>query len=474
MRPAGGPGTTSRTFARVSGTGVQSTVLEDEPTAEPATIAGPVATTPSLRLVFSVDRVCFADFPVEGRLAAGRAVQGALDIKLEGDARLSRQHAVLVTEKGRLRLENLSQRGCLVNGATVEGACSLYDGDVVRMGDSFFVVRHQPDNLRDHEVSGVLGRAPSMIQLRGLLHVVGPTKASVVLLGETGSGKDVAARALHEQSGRRGAFVAVNCAAIPENLAESQLFGHKAGSFTGAQKDHTGYFRQADGGTLFLDEVGELPLSLQPKLLRVLDEGQVFAVGASTGVPVDVRLVTATNRHIANEVEQGTFRADLFARLAEITISLPPLRARKEDVLLLLVRALPEGVSLSPALVSALLLHHWPFNVRELMKIATELEVKAQGRPVLDVDLLEGRLLGPQPGGGTGPVATPAPVELPRAERVPAPKREEPAPSKEDLERLLAAHRGKVSDVARATGRSRTQVYRWLEQHGFDLKQFRA
>ncbi|MCC7111968.1 MAG: sigma 54-interacting transcriptional regulator, partial [Deltaproteobacteria bacterium] len=287
-------------------------------------------------------------------------------------------------------------------------------------------------------------------------------------------GKDVAARALHEQSGRRGAFVAVNCAAIPENLAESQLFGHKAGSFTGAQKDHTGYFRQADGGTLFLDEVGELPLSLQPKLLRVLDEGQVFAVGASTGVPVDVRLVAATNRHIAKEVEQGTFRADLFARLAEITISLPPLRARKEDVLLLLLRALPEGVSLSPALVSALLLHHWPFNVRELMKIATELEVKAQGRPVLDVDLLEGRLLGPQPGGGPGPVATPAPVELPRAERVPAPKREEPAPSKEELERLLAAHRGKVSDVARATGRSRTQVYRWLEQHGFDLKQFRA
>ena len=450
-------------------------MLEDDPTAEPATVAGPIATTPTVRLVFSADKVCRTDFPIEARCAAGRSVQGADDVKLDGDARVSRQHAVFVAEKGQLRLENLSQRGCFVNGTLVEGACALYDGDVVRMGDSFMVARHLPDNLRDHELSGILGTAPSIVQLRGLLHVVGPTKASVVLLGETGSGKELAARALHEESGRRGSFVAVNCAAIPENLAESQLFGHKAGSFTGAQKDHVGFFRQADGGTLFLDEVGELPLALQPKLLRVLDEGHVFAVGATTGVPVDVRLVAATNRHLAKDVEHGTFRGDLFARLAEITISLPPLRARKEDVLLLLLRALPDGVSLSAALVNALLLHDWPFNVRELMKIGTELEVKAQGRRLLDVDLLEGRLLGPRPGGPGGARAV---VEEERAAaptgRGPAQKRDEPAPSKDELERLLAEHRGKVSDVARVTGRSRTQVYRWLEQHNFDLKQYRG
>ncbi|MBI1945155.1 MAG: sigma 54-interacting transcriptional regulator [Deltaproteobacteria bacterium] len=455
-------------------------MLEDDPTAEPATVAGPIATTATLRLVWSGEHARLQDFPVEARCAAGRSASGADDIKLEADARVSRQHAVLVVEKGRLRLENLSQRGCFVNGTLVEGACTLYDGDVVRMGDSFLVARHLPDNLRDVELSGILGRSPSIVQLRGLLRVVGPTKASVMLLGETGSGKEVAARALHEESGRRGPFVAVNCAAIPENLAESQLFGHKAGSFTGAQKDHAGYFRQADGGTLFLDEVGELPLTLQPKLLRVLDEGQVFAVGATVGVPVDVRVVAATNRHIAKEVEQGAFRGDVFARLAEITISLPPLRARKEDVLLLLTRALPDGVTLSAALVNALLLHDWPFNVRELMKIATELEVKAQGRKLLDVDLLEGRVLGPRPSGAAAPGST---TELPRTgtprtatppPRLASPKREEPAPTKEELERLLAAHHGKVSDVARATGRSRTQVYRWLEQHRFDLKQFRG
>ncbi len=455
-------------------------MLEDDPTAEPATVAAPIATTPTMRLVFCGERVQANDFPIEARCAVGRSVQGAGDVKLDGDARVSRQHAVLVVEKRQLRLENLSQRGSFVNGTLVEGACALYDGDVVRMGDSFLVARNVPDNLRDAEVSGILGRAPSIVQLRGLIRVVGPTKASVMLLGETGAGKEVAARALHEESGRRGPFVAVNCAAIPENLAESQLFGHKAGSFTGAQKDHAGFFRQADGGTLFLDEVGELPLTLQPKLLRVLDEGHVFAVGATTGVPVDVRVVAATNRHIAKEVEQGAFRGDLFSRLAEITISLPPLRARREDVLLLLSRALPDGVTLSAALVNALLLHDWPFNVRELMKIATELEVKAQGRALLDVDLLEGRVLGPRPR-GTTPPSTPsqsADPELPRGGAPPprptAPKREEPAPSKDELERLLAQHRGKVSDVARATGRSRTQVYRWLEQHGFDLRQFRG
>ena len=450
-------------------------MLEDDPTAEPATVAAPIATTPTMRLVFSGERLQTGDFPVEARCAVGRSVHGAGDIKLDGDARVSRQHAVLVVEKRQLRLENLSQRGSFVNGTLVQGACALYDGDVVRMGDSFLVARHVPDNLRDVAVSGILGRAPSMVQLRGLVRVVGPTKASVMLLGETGAGKEVAARALHEESGRRGSFVAVNCAAIPENLAESQLFGHKAGSFTGAHKDHLGFFRQADGGTLFLDEVGELPLGLQPKLLRVLDEGHVFAVGATSGVPVDVRVVAATNRHIANEVEQGRFRGDLFSRLAEITISLPPLRARREDVLLLLARALPDGVTLSPALVNALLLHDWPFNVRELMKIATELEVKAQGRPVLDVDLLEGRVLGPRPRGTTSPGAAvePAAPATPQP-RPSAPKRDEPAPSKDELERLLAQHRGKISDVARATGRSRTQVYRWLEQHGFDLRQFRT
>lgn len=455
----------------------------DDPTAEPATAVAPVATTPALRLVFSGDRVVLKDVPLEvARTEVGRAVPGPQDVRVDGDPRLSRHHATFTFRAGRVRVANHSAHGTHVNDRRldVDEEADLEDGDVLRLGDTFFVLRSLPDNPRDVPSRTLLGRAPSMMQLRALIDVVGPTRASVLLLGETGAGKEVAARALHERSGRKGPFIAVNCAAIPENLAESQLFGHKAGAFTGAQKDHAGFFREAHGGTLFLDELGELPLSLQPKLLRVLDEKQVLAVGATTGAPVDVRVVAATNRHIAREVETGAFRGDLFARIAEITVSLPPLRARIEDVPALLEAALSslqEGrVKLSPQLVHALLLHTWPFNVRELMKIATELEVKAQGRELLDIDLLEGRVLGPgaADGGGLLPAAAQTIPPASSASATLKVKRDDaPAPTREELEQLLLAHKGKVSDVARATGRSRTQVYRWLEEHRFDVELFR-
>ena len=438
----------------------------DDPTTEPATAALLARTTPALRIVFSGDRIVWREHLLTiARNDIGRGAPTPGFIHLESDARLSRQHATFVVHGDRLHLENHSAHGSFVNGFRIDKTTELREGDVVRFGDTFAVLRHVAEAPRDAPVASILGRAPAMAHLRSLIGVVGPARASVLLLGETGAGKDVAARALHERSGRKGPFIAVNCAAIPENLAESQLFGHSAGSFTGAHKDHTGFFREAQGGTLFLDEVGELPLALQPKLLRALDERSVLAVGASTGTPVDVRLVAATNREIAREVESGAFRGDLFARLAEITISLPPLRARIEDVLLLLERELPGlatgDVQISPALVGALLLHAWPFNVRELMKIATELSVKAQGRMLLDVDLLEGRILGP-----AGPASPPPPPS--------SLKEELPAPTKGELEMLLLAHKGKISHVARATGRSRTQVYRWLEDNGLEVARFRS
>ncbi len=448
----------------------------DDPTVEPATAVAPTATAPALRVVFSGEQIVWSDHVLEApRTDAGRAALGAKDLRLEHDPRVSRQHATFVVERGRVRLENRSNNGSFVNGERVDDVRELNDGDVVRLGDTFLVARWMPDNPRDVPSDTLLGRSPAVMRLRSLVDVVAPTRASVVLLGETGAGKEVAARAIHARSGRGGPFVPVNCAAIPENLAESQLFGHRAGAFTGAHKDHAGFFREAHGGTLFLDEVGELPLSLQPKLLRVLDEKHVLAVGATSGAPVDVRVVAATNREIAREVEIGHFRGDLFARLAEITVSLPPLRARREDVLLLLDSALPKlkhgEMTLSPLLVNALMLHAWPFNVRELMKIATELEVKAQGRRLLDVDLLEGRVLGPKPTDSAQPITLAAPAPAP----APAKKRAEdlPAPTRDALLALVERHQGKVSDVARSTGRSRTQVYRWLEQHGIDVEKYR-
>lgn len=452
----------------------------DDPTMEPATAMVSVAMSPVLRLVFCGDRIVFRDHPLGApRIEVGRAVTGDAALRLDTDPRLSRLHATVTTQGGVVRVQNHSVHGTYVNGSKLEPGReeSLADGDLLRLGDTFFVLRFMPDNPRDVHSATLLGRSPAAAQLRTLIDVVGPARASVLLLGETGAGKEVAARAIHERSGRKGPFIAVNCAAIPENLAESQLFGHHAGAFTGAHKEHAGFFREAHGGTLFLDELGELPQALQPKLLRVLDEKRVFAVGAAAGVPVDVRVIAATNRPLARDVEAGAFRGDLFARLAEITVSLPPLRARTEDVLLLLQNALPalvDGkVTLSPFLVDALLVHRWPFNVRELMKIATELDVKAQGRKLLDLDLIEGRALGR----GTQAVSLPASVVVHSGTALqppPRPRKDEvPAPSRDELERLLAAHLGKVSDIARATGRSRTQVYRWLEEHGLDLECFR-
>ena len=459
----------------------------DDPTAEPAASVRKVATRPVLRVVFSGGHIVAVDHPLDNaRTDAGRGVAGPLDLRLDKDARVSRQHATFVVADGAVQLENRSSHGTWVNGARVDAGSPLADGDVVRLGDSFLVLRFMPDNGRDVASSTLLGRSPAIMQLRSLIDIVGPTLASVVLLGETGAGKEVAARALHERSRRTGAFVAVNCAAIPENLAESQLFGHRAGAFTGAHKDHAGLFREAHNGTLFLDEVGELPLLLQPKLLRVLDEKNVYAVGSTSGVPIDVRMVAATNREIARDVKSGAFRGDLFARLTDITISLPPLRARREDVLLLLQSALAGvhdgSMALSPDLVASLLNHDWAFNVRELKKIAMELEVKAQGRRLLDVDLLEGRILGPRAADLDAPAAQlPASAAAGDAARVVAHVAagrgsgdDVPAPTRAELVDLVARHHGRVSDVARATGRSRTQVYRWLAQHGIDVAQYRT
>ena len=455
----------------------------DDPTLEPHTGTTAAAATPTLRVVFSGSAGPMrADHALKrGQIDVGRAVMGPGDLRLDQDSRTSRQHCTFLRDERsrRVRVVNRSQNGTWVNDAKVEEA-TLQDGDVVRVGDTFIVFRMLPDVARDGPSEKMLGRAPSIAAVRSLVQAVGPTLAGVVLLGETGAGKEVVARAIHDASGRSGPFVAVNCAAIPESLAESQLFGHKAGSFTGARADHPGFFRQAEGGTLFLDEVGELVPLLQPKLLRVLDEKMVTPVGSTSSAPVDVRVIAATNRDLATEVEKGAFRADLFARLAELTIFIPPLRARREDILLLLQSALaPEPWELTPRLVHALLLYGWPFNVRELFKVATELKVKGAGQPVLDLDLLEGRLTKTKAAlEPSGPTSTSPPqptTALPTGAPKPArPRIEEvPVPSKEELERLLQQHRGRVADVARATGRSRTQVYRWLEQHGLSIDAYR-
>ena len=275
---------------------------------------------------------------------------------------------------------------------------------VVEKALSFADLRQENRRLRQ-ELAGradappIIGRSEPMQQVFELVRRVAPSEATVLIGGESGTGKELIARAIHQGSERRsGAFVAINCAAIPADLLESELFGHLKGAFTGAIKDRKGKFELADGGTLLLDEVGELPLELQPKLLRALQQREIEPVG---GVPrkIDVRVIAATNRDLEAGMEAGSFREDLYYRLAVIPIHLPALRERRDDIPLLvkhfLSRQAGSEVSLSPAAMTALCEYDWPGNVRELENNLERLLVLRRGA-VIELEELPPKLARPR------------------------------------------------------------------------------
>jgi len=251
------------------------------------------------------------------------------------------------------------------------------------------------ETVSGDEWHGLLGTSPAMLELRRLIARFGPTSAPVLITGESGTGKERVAQALHALSGRSGApFVAENCAAIPHTLLESVLFGHKKGAFTGAIKDHPGHFLAADKGTLFLDEIGETPMPMQAKLLRVLQEGEVRAVGDNKVKKVDVRVLAATNQSLESRVKAGAFREDLFFRLAVLRIEVPPLRTRGDDILLLARHFLAEGnarmnqqLVLSPPAAAALRAARWPGNVRQLQNEMQRIAALCDGPEITVADL---------------------------------------------------------------------------------------
>jgi two-component system, NtrC family, response regulator HupR/HoxA len=246
-----------------------------------------------------------------------------------------------------------------------------------------------------------LGSAPSIQRIRTMIEKVRDSDAPVFILGESGTGKELAARTIHETGRRRGGqFVAVNCGAIPENLLESELFGHARGAFTGATRDKPGLVEEAGGGTFFLDEIGDLPLALQSKLLRVLEEKKIRRVGETRVRPVDVRFISATNKDIEREVARGNFREDLYYRLKIIPIELPPLRERREDLVVLLdhfldaysrSQARPRP-RFSPLALELLLNYPWPGNVRELQNEIQRCLVIAGDSPVVQEDFLSPKI----------------------------------------------------------------------------------
>ena len=394
------------------------------------------------------------------------------------DRWMSGVHARLMRVMGRWLIEDAgSKNGTRLGGLPVQRE-TLADRAVVECGHTFFVFREHRGVPREIELGpepNQLGglatfSVPFAAELARLLPVT-RSDVPVLLRGETGTGKEVAARAVHALSQRAGAFVAVNCGGLPANLVEAELFGSRKGAFTGAEGDREGLVRAAHGGTLFLDEVGDLPLGSQPAFLRVLQEREVLPVGATKTVPVDFRLVAATHRDLEGMTQDERFRADLLARVSGFTLALPPLRERPEDLGLLLQALLPRvgapaGVRLGCEAARALMLHHWPYNVRELERaLATALALAETGPMALEH--LPAELRRPDP-----PPSTRGPV-LPKPTAA-APTDPEDAVVRARLVAALEKHRGNVSAVARELGKARMQIQRWLRRFELDPETFRS
>jgi two-component system response regulator GlrR len=292
--------------------------------------------------------------------------------------------------------------------------------------------------------------------------LVAQSEASVFIQGASGTGKELLARAIHRASRRaQGPFVAVNCAAIPENLLESELFGHRKGSFTGAQYDHKGLIPAADQGTLFLDEIGDMPSALQAKLLRVLQDHEVRAVGATQGMPVDVRIISATHRDLDVQMKEGRFREDLYYRLNVVSLSLPPLSERREDIVRLATHYLKTTAArygkdvraFAPEALQLLLSAPWPGNVRQLVNVIEQV-VALCASGLVPASLVQQAL-------------KEEPAQLASLEQARG------AFEREYLIRILRITGGSVTQAAKLAQRNRTEFYKLLERHKLEPKMFK-
>jgi transcriptional regulator with AAA-type ATPase domain len=393
------------------------------------------------------------------------------------DPRMSSTHARIQSVLGRWVIEDAgSKNGTWLDGRRIARA-TLADGAVLELGDSFLLYREAlpvigPQFFDGRELRPAVDRLATLSAVLAAeldrVVLVAQSRVPVLVRGETGTGKEVIASAIHQLSGRSGRFVAVNCGALPEHLVESELFGYRKGAFSGAAEDRPGLVRSSDKGTLLLDEIGDLPLSAQAALLRVLQEEEVLAVGATQPVKLDLRVVASTHRDLDALAAEGRFRTDLLARLSGFTVHLPPLRERREDLGLLVASLLRKlvgdaasRVAFTPEAARALILHRWPLNVRELEKCLSAAVVLARD-------------------GIVGLEHFPASVRhVPEASLPATPVRSRLSAEEQQRHRhdklvaLLHEHDGNVTAVARAMGKARTQVQRWLRRLGIDPVTFR-
>jgi DNA-binding NtrC family response regulator len=395
---------------------------------------------------------------------AARNGDGGLRV-IVPDPWMSLCHAELACVLGEWTIRDAGSRnGIVKNGKRVTHA-ALLDGDVLEIGHTFFVfIEQEPEPAaEDAELGGLRTHHRELSRELAALAKLAPSRVSVMLFGDTGTGKEVVARAIHTASGRTGAFIDVNCSAIPASLIESELFGHTKGAFTGATESSPGVVRAADGGTLFLDEVAELSPAAQASLLRVLEQAEVRPLGSTHTIPIDLRTITATHRPLGVLVQEGRFREDLLARLAGYAVELPRLDARRLDLgnicAALLSRLQPAGrppPRLTRLAVRALIAHDWPHNIRGLAKALETALVLGGG----EIDLVH---LPPE-------VRASVTCELAPATSLSANETKH----RDQLVALFRLHKGNVAAVARKLGKAAMQVRRWARRYGIDLDDFRT
>jgi transcriptional regulator of acetoin/glycerol metabolism len=431
---------------------------------------------PGLVLVFSVGRPLAMPLPlVDGQVELGRDHAAFLE---RSDPRMSRHHALVRLEGTRFSATDLGSRnGTAVDGQPLPSGVPREASRVIRVGDSLFVPCRDVAPLQRLGVRMADGRVegPALQEALELAAHAARLGTTLHVGGESGAGKEGMARAFHAAGGgAKGPFEAVNCATIPEGVAERLLFGTKRGAYSGADADADGYVQAAHGGTLFLDEIAELSLPVQAKLLRVLETGEVLPLGASRPRKVDLRLCSATHRDLRAQVAAGKLREDLYFRIATPRVVVPPLRERPEELGWLLheaVRRTAPACSVHVSLVEACLLRPWPGNVRELL---AEIRSAVQAAVASGATRVEGRHLGETAGSAFAVPADIAAGAGPAEPSKPTPKPSSAPPTRARLVKVLERCKGNISAAARELGAHRTQLRRWMERHGIDPRAYGA
>jgi two-component system, NtrC family, response regulator AtoC len=408
-------------------------------------------------------------------LHAGRTVVGrdfSCDIRLPGDE-TSRQHAEIVRESAMTVIADLdSTNGVYVDGRRAPRA-PLDEGSVVRIGDWVGVLARVAGELEGpvfQELAPGYFAGPRTREALAPLRTAAASDLSIIIEGETGTGKEGVARAAHLWSGRTGPFIAVNCAALPEALAEGELFGYRKGSFTSADRASPGYFQAAHRGTLFLDEVADLAPKIQPKLLRALEQKEVTPLGEAKAVAVDVRVVVAAQAPLTVAVRDQRFRADLFARLDGLRVTLAPLRARVEEVPYLFSRLLAARAEGRPvpqmdaAFVERLCLHRWPLNIRELVNLARRLLALHAGEKLLKRAHLAGLTDDDLSAATPAPAASPDDAEALASDGTPLPAAQ--LAEKRHILEVLDQCAGSQTEAARLLNMSRGTLIERLKRYG--------